>query len=56
MPKRLRVLIIDDHPVVRMGLRAVLEQSGQYEVCGEAGGAADALKHADREKLGLIIA
>jgi CheY-like chemotaxis protein len=28
------VLIVDDHPVVRMGLRAVIEQSGGYEVVG----------------------
>jgi len=39
-----RVLIIDDHPVVRMGLRALLEKTGTFEVCGEAGSTADALR------------
>jgi DNA-binding NarL/FixJ family response regulator len=41
-PQRPRVLIVDDHPVVRMGLRPVIEQSGRYEVCGEAGAPVEA--------------
>jgi DNA-binding NarL/FixJ family response regulator len=53
--KRPRVLIVDDHPVVRMGLRAVLEQSGRYEICGEAGAPAEALKLAAREQPDLLI-
>ncbi|WP_448851358.1 response regulator [Corynebacterium sp. 335C] len=32
----IRVLIADDHPVVRAGLRAVLESAGDVEVVGEA--------------------
>ena len=52
-PQRPRVLIVDDHPVVRMGLRAVIEQSGRYEVCGEAGAPAEALKlAAGAERMG----
>ncbi len=31
-----RVLISDDHAVVRRGLRTILEDSLQFEVCGEA--------------------
>ena len=31
-----RVLLVDDHPVVRSGLRALLEVSGRAEVVGEA--------------------
>ena len=33
----LRVLLSDDHPIVRRGVRTILESSGEYEVCGEAG-------------------
>jgi len=33
---RTRVLIADDHPVVRTGLAAVLEQQGDMELVGEA--------------------
>jgi len=31
-----RVLISDDHAVVRRGLRTILEDTEQFEVCGEA--------------------
>jgi DNA-binding NarL/FixJ family response regulator len=37
------VLIIDDHPVVRRGLRVLLEVQDGIEVAGEAGDAATAL-------------
>lgn len=50
-----RVLIVDDHPVVRMGLRAVLEGSGAYEVCAEAGSAAEALDRAAKAQPDLMI-
>src|SRR5215468_3086987 len=53
--QRPRVLIVDDHPVVRMGLRALIEQSGRYEVCGEAGAPAEALKLAGGERPDIII-
>src|SRR5262249_23880914 len=54
-PKLPRVLIIDDHPVVRMGLRAMIEQSGRYDVAGEAGGSAQALALVAREQPDIII-
>jgi DNA-binding NarL/FixJ family response regulator len=36
-----RVLIADDHPVVRLGLRRIVEQEGDLTVCGEAETVAD---------------
>ena len=39
-----RVLIVDDHPIVRMGVRAMLEQAPGFEVCGEAGSTVEALR------------
>ena len=50
-----RVLIVDDHPVVRMGLRALLERSGAFQVCGEAGDPAEARALAARELPELMI-
>ena len=38
----LRVFLVDDHEVVRNGLRAMLEADGDIEVVGEAGSAAEA--------------
>jgi DNA-binding NarL/FixJ family response regulator len=50
-----RVLIIDDHPVVRMGLRAVIEQSGRYAIVGEAGTPTEALRLVTREQPDFML-
>ncbi len=39
MSETIRVLIVDDHAVVRSGLRKVLEAEDEIEVVGEAGDA-----------------
>jgi DNA-binding NarL/FixJ family response regulator len=39
----LRVVLVDDHPMVRAGLRAVLEHLGGVQVVGEAGTGEDAV-------------
>ena len=31
-----RVLIVDDHPIVRQGLRRIMENEDDLTVCGEA--------------------
>jgi len=43
MTRPISVLIVDDHPVVRRGLRALLEVQDGIEVAGEAGDGATAL-------------
>jgi DNA-binding NarL/FixJ family response regulator len=35
-PKRLRILLVDDHPLVRRALRQALEREDDLAVCGEA--------------------
>ncbi len=40
---RLRVFLLDDHEVVRQGLRALIDSEPDLEVVGEAGTAAEAL-------------
>ncbi len=42
----IKLLIVDDHPALRKGLREVEEISSQISVVGEAGNGADALKQA----------
>jgi DNA-binding NarL/FixJ family response regulator len=39
-----RVLIVDDHEVVRLGIRMVLTSDSPLEVCGEACDGLDALR------------
>ena len=38
MEKKIRILIVDDHSIVRDGLRLILELDDRLEVCGEAKG------------------
>ena len=41
---RIRVMVVDDHPVMRSGLRDVLEASGRIEVVGQAGDGEEAVR------------
>lgn len=41
-PSRIRVYLLDDHEVVRQGLRSLLESSDDIEVVGESGSAVEA--------------
>jgi len=42
-PATIRVYLLDDHEVVRQGLRSLLESAGDIEVVGESGSAEDAI-------------
>jgi len=39
-----RILLVDDHEVVRLGLKALLERHPSFEVIGEAGSAREAIE------------
>ena len=41
--QRQHIFIVDDHPIVRRGLAALLEAEPEWVVCGEAGSAEEAL-------------
>ena len=43
MTATIKILLVDDHPLVRDGLRARLEAMPQFQVVAEASGAAEAL-------------
>ncbi len=45
---RKTVLIVDDHPMFRVGLQSILARDERYEVVGEVGTAAEALKLAKK--------
>ena len=44
--RRIRLLIVDDHPIVRDGLRAVFESEAAFEVVGQAADGAEAVDRA----------
>lgn len=43
MPKQ-KILLVDDHEVVRLGLKSLLERHPQFEVVGEASSAREAME------------
>ncbi len=55
MTTTIKILLVDDHPLVRDGLRARLEAMPQFEVVAEAGGAAEALEQAGRCDIDLVL-
>jgi two-component system, NarL family, response regulator NreC len=50
-----RVLIVDDHAVVRSGLKLVLDADGEIEPVGEAGSARDAIFEARALKPDVVL-
>ncbi len=50
-----RVLIVDDHAVVREGIRALIEREPGMVVVGEAGSVAEAIRRADETAPTLVV-
>jgi len=49
------LLIVDDHPVVRDGLRGMFAGTGEFEVVGEAADGTEALTLADRLRPDVVL-
>jgi DNA-binding NarL/FixJ family response regulator len=54
-PRRLRLLIVDDHEVVRQGLVSLLDRREGFEVVAQAGTVQEAVDQAARYQPDLII-
>jgi len=52
---KIRVMLVDDHEVVRLGLRALFTQTGKIEVVAEAGTVADAIAIARKHRPDLVL-
>ena len=50
-----RILLVDDHEVVRLGLRALLERHPQFEVVAEAGTARDAIDQVEQYSPDVVV-
>lgn len=50
-----RLLIVDDHPLVRSGIRAILQLEPDLEVCGEAETLEQALEMVERDHPQLVL-
>lgn len=55
VPRQLRLLIVDDHEVVRQGLVAMLGRRPNFQVVAEAGSAAESLDMARRFRPDLVV-
>jgi DNA-binding NarL/FixJ family response regulator len=50
-----RVLLVDDHPIIRMALRQMIADVPDLEVCGEADSIADAIAAAGALRPDVVI-
>ena len=53
--RRIAILLADDHPVVRRGLRLVLESEPDMQVVAEVGDGAEAVRRAVHEDVDLAV-
>jgi two-component system response regulator DevR len=51
----LRILLVDDHEVVRIGVRALIERQPGMEVVGEAGTVAEAVNRAEQLAPDVVV-
>ena len=50
-----RILLVDDHEVVRLGLKSLLERHSQFEVVGEAASAREALEQVENNHPDVVV-
>src|SRR3970282_2658883 len=53
--KKIRILLVDDHDIVRLGLMTLLNDQPDMEVIGEAGTAGEAVKAAEKLNPDVIL-
>ena len=53
--ERIRVVVVDDHSIVRVGLTQVLEQSGEFEVVGQAADGEEAVRVAAEVSPDVVV-
>ena len=49
------LMLIDDHPIVRLGIKSLLETNPDYQICWEAGSRSEALSLLEQESPCLVI-
>jgi len=55
MPQTVRILLVDDHAVLRAGLRALLEVEAGFQVVGEAGTGEEGVRLTGQTKPDVVV-
>jgi DNA-binding NarL/FixJ family response regulator len=55
MKPKIRLMVVDDHEVVRLGLSALFRQTSGIDVVAEAGSVADAVKGAAQQRPDVVL-
>jgi DNA-binding NarL/FixJ family response regulator len=55
MPDPVRVLVVDDHPIVRSAMRVLLDAAGEFEAVGEAASGNEALSAVEQLDPDLVL-
>ncbi|MCI0478427.1 MAG: response regulator transcription factor, partial [Anaerolineales bacterium] len=55
MSKSLHIVLVDDHEVVRLGLKSLLSRNSQFQVVAEAGNASEALDRVARYRPDVVV-
>jgi DNA-binding NarL/FixJ family response regulator len=50
-----RILLVDDHEVVRLGLKSLLERHPQFDIVGEAGSAREAIELVEKNHPDVVV-
>jgi DNA-binding NarL/FixJ family response regulator len=51
----IRILIVDDHDVVREGVKAILRKRSDWEICGEAANGQEAISQVETLRPDVVI-
>jgi two-component system response regulator NreC len=55
MPETVRILLVDDHAMLRAGLRALLEAEAGFQVVGEAGTGEEGVRLASQTRPDVVV-
>jgi DNA-binding NarL/FixJ family response regulator len=55
MAEKKRIIIVDDHPLFREGIKSIISYSPQFEVVGEAGNGTEGLRLVKKLKPEIVI-
>jgi two-component system response regulator NreC len=55
MNQKVRIVIAEDHTILREGLRSLLSSSANFEIVGEAADGREAIRHVEKLKPDLIL-